>query len=88
MGFDHRWNLKEPLAKTKSGFVQGNFDQSLLHMEANEFDRELDSYLAVFKDLPLASRTGWVCGLGHGVLPKTPERNVKHFVQRVREVLG
>ncbi|MCB0385974.1 MAG: hypothetical protein KDD43_11325, partial [Bdellovibrionales bacterium] len=28
---------------------------------------------------------GWVCGLGHGVLPATPEGNVRAFVDTVRE---
>jgi uroporphyrinogen decarboxylase len=28
-----------------------------------------------------------VCGLGHGVLPGTPEGNVRLFVETVREVL-
>jgi len=29
-------------------------------------------------------RSGWVCGLGHGVLKTTPQENVKEFVQRIR----
>ncbi|EMG12777.1 uroporphyrinogen decarboxylase domain protein, partial [Leptospira interrogans serovar Grippotyphosa str. LT2186] len=32
-----------------------------------------------------AERIGWVCGLGHGVMPKTPEYNVKTFVEIVRD---
>lgn len=87
-GFDHRWDLAEVLKKTKKGFVQGNFDQGLLHLEAEEFDQELDSYLQTMKALSPADRMGWVCGLGHGVLPKTPERNVRRFVDRVREAFG
>ena len=35
-----------------------------------------------------AERTGWVCGLGHGVLPRTPEENVRTFVKTVREVFA
>lgn len=87
-GFDHRWDLPAHLKTTKSGFVQGNFDQALLHMSPAEFEREFDRYLEPFKALTPDERKGWVCGLGHGVLPATPERNVRRLVERVREVFG
>lgn len=88
MGYDHHWDLaREVLPKTKSGFVQGNFDQSLLHLDSDHFKKELDAYLQPFKDMSLEARAGWVCGLGHGVLPKTPEANVRYFVERVRTFL-
>lgn len=87
-GYDHRWNLPQMLKTSKAGFVQGNFDQGLLHMEAADFDLALDEYLETYTALSPEERVGWVCGLGHGVLPKTPERNVRRFVDRVREVLG
>jgi len=31
----------------------------------------------------LNNRNTWVCGLGHGVLPQTPESNV-HLVLRIQ----
>jgi uroporphyrinogen decarboxylase len=34
--------------------------------------------------LDASVRRGWVCGLGHGVLPGTPEESVRTFVTRVR----
>jgi uroporphyrinogen decarboxylase len=86
LGFDHRWTLTDNLKTFREGFIQGNFDQSLLFLGKNEFDRELDRYLAPFKALTPEQRAGWICGLGHGVLPKTPEDNVRHFVKKVREV--
>jgi uroporphyrinogen decarboxylase len=33
-------------------------------------------------------RRGWVCGLGHGILQKTPEDNVRRFVALQREIFG
>nr|HRO68478.1 uroporphyrinogen decarboxylase family protein [Pseudobdellovibrionaceae bacterium] len=87
-GFDHRWDLTQVLRATKDGFVQGNFDQGFLHMEPSDFDKALETYLDPFKKMAVSERNGWVCGLGHGVLPKTPERNVRRFVDRVREALG
>ena len=62
--------------------MQGNFDQALLLCERAELKRQLRCYL---EPLVHHSRDGWVCGLGHGVLPGTPEDNVKLFVDTVRE---
>lgn len=87
-GFDHRCFLPECFNIQNKGFVQGNFDQSLLFMEDGDFKKALNTFLAPMKELSLEQRAGWVCGLGHGVLPKTPEKNVKFFVDTVREVLS
>ena len=90
-GFDHRWDLASTLrerARAGAGFTQGNFDQAMLFADPATFERELDRYLEPFRALSLDDRRGWVCGLGHGVLPKTPEANVRRFVQRVREALA
>jgi uroporphyrinogen decarboxylase len=84
VGIDHRWNMSEALDLFPRGFVQGNFDQALLFCESDELKMHLHRYLE-----PLADRAtpGWVCGLGHGVLPGTPEANVRLFVDTVREVV-
>lgn len=87
-GIDHRWNLPGVLETTSKGFLQGNFDQSLLHMAPADFERELNLYLEPYLQLSVEKRKGWVCGLGHGVLPKTPEANVRKFVDRVREAFS
>jgi uroporphyrinogen decarboxylase len=84
VGVDHRWELSEALEIFPRGFVQGNFDQTLLLLERNEFRQHLVRYLQPLKK---QRRDGWICGLGHGVLPGTPEENVKLFVETVREVL-
>lgn len=87
-GFDHRCYLPECFNIQNKGFVQGNFDQSLLFMEDADFKSALKTFLAPMKAMTEEQRAGWVCGLGHGVLPKTPEKNVKLFVDTVREVLS
>ncbi len=87
-GWDHRYDLTDILKKNKKGFVQGNFDQSLLHLESTQFNKVLTEYLKPFTELEPQQRSGWVCGLGHGVLPKTPEENVRNFVQTVRRVFA
>jgi uroporphyrinogen decarboxylase len=84
IGVDHTWDLLEVLEVSAGGFVQGNFDQALLHASRDELTKRLSDYLA-----PLRGREwpGWICGLGHGVLPRTPEDNVRLFVDTVREVM-
>ena len=35
--------------------------------------------------LSVTDRAGWICSLNHGVLPKTPEVNVRYFIEAIRE---
>jgi uroporphyrinogen decarboxylase len=86
LGFDHRWNLNDCFGLKKTGFVQGNFDQSLLFQEGDDFKRSLNLYTENLKKTSMDQKAGWVSGLGHGVLPKTPEKNVHMFIQTIREV--
>jgi uroporphyrinogen decarboxylase len=81
---DHNWDLADAFEVFPHGFIQGNFDPALLMLERADLKQRLLDYLQ-----PLArdGRAGWVCGLGHGVLPTTPEENVRLFVNTVREVL-
>jgi len=84
IGIDHRWHLPEVFDLFRNGFIQGNFDQTLLLAERSDLEKHLRSYLQ-----PMVDRRpeGWICGLGHGVLPGTPEDNVRLFVDTVREVM-
>ncbi len=84
VGVDYRWDMSEALEMFPHGFVQGNFDQALLLCERDELKNRLTRYLEA---LMRHDRAGWVCGLGHGVLPGTPEENVRLFVETVREVM-
>jgi uroporphyrinogen decarboxylase len=45
-------------------------------------------YLEPIKRLSIEQRAGWVAGLGHGVLPQTPEANVKRYVEIIRKTFG
>lgn len=84
IGVDSRWQMSEALDLFPRGFVQGNFDQALLLCETTELRRHLDRYL---KPLAEQSAPGWICGLGHGVLPGTPEAHIRLFVDTIREVM-
>ena len=84
VGVDYRWDMAEALETFPRGFVQGNFDQALLLNEPDDLKKWLTRYL---ETLIHHDRSGWICGLGHGVLPGTPEANVRLFVDTVREVM-
>lgn len=85
-GYDHRYSMPELLKdESRTGIVQGNFDQTLLFAEESTFKKYLDEYLKPLKELTPAQRKGWVCGVGHGILPMTPESNVRLFINTVRE---
>jgi uroporphyrinogen decarboxylase len=84
VGIDSRWQMSEAFELFTNGFVQGNFDQALLFCERSDLKHHLNRYLAPLAD---QERPGWICGLGHGLLPGTPEDNVRFFVDTVREVM-
>lgn len=87
-GVDHRWHLADTLRSRSHGFLQGNFDQALLFSETADFRKRLQEWLQPLQSLSVEERRGWVCGLGHGVLPKTPEAHVREFVQTIRETFS
>ncbi len=88
LGFDHRWDMASALKTQTLGFLQGNFDQSLLFLPASDFEERARTYLAPIRRLTIEERAGWVSGLGHGVLQHTPEENVRKMVQLIREVMA
>jgi uroporphyrinogen decarboxylase len=88
IGFDHRLEISDFLRENNYGFVQGNFDQSLLFLSGEELVKKLNNYFSPILELSLEERAGWVSGLGHGILPGTPEANVKFFVDFTRQTFS
>jgi uroporphyrinogen decarboxylase len=89
LGLDWRWDLASALiAPGRDGFIQGNFDPALLHLTGAALRRALDEFLAPIASLSVEARRGWICGLGHGVLPGTPEASMRTFVQTIRRRLA
>ena len=82
LGVDHRWAASDMRA-LDTGFTQGNFDQSLLFLPREEFLTHLNLYLERMHKNGVPR--GWISGLGHGILPKTPTENVRLFIKTVRE---
>lgn len=86
-GVDHRFPMSQCLRDLKGGFVQGNFDQQNLFLDSENFERNLRGFLdSLLGQISGSEMSRWVCGLGHGILPSTPEKNVRRFVEIVREV--
>ncbi len=88
-GYDSRWDLASVLATPgRTGFVQGNFDPAWLFLPPADLRKAIVDFVRPIAALGTKGRRGWICGLGHGVLPGTPEDAVRTFVTTVREVLS
>ena len=82
VGIDSTHDLTQTLSVFNKGFVQGNFDEKLIVLPHDEFKPHFHNWLDELKDL---DTTGWVCGLGHGIIKETPTDNVKYFVDNIRK---
>ncbi len=88
-GIDWNHDIAEVLRDWGSRWaIQGNIDPSWLFLETTELERRLREVFMRVKALGPERRRGWVCGLGHGVLQKTPEEHVRLFVRLEREIFG
>jgi uroporphyrinogen decarboxylase len=82
---------KTPIASVLAEFgahwaVQGNIDPHTLLLPEADFLESVEQFFAPVAALPAGQRRGWICGLGHGVLPATPENHVRLFVDLQREL--
>jgi len=66
--------------------IQGNIDPHALLLPEADFLRSVEQFFAPVAALPAERRRGWICGLGHGVLPATPENHVRLFIDLQREL--
>ncbi len=86
LGIDWRSPVADALTRYGSDWaIQGNFDPHRLRDARAELDDEIRAFFEPIAALPPAARRGWICGLGHGVLPQTPEANVRRFLELQRE---
>ncbi len=88
IGVDSRWDVAALLAAPRRGFVQGNFDPAWLFLPEPDLASALAGFLEPVAALGEHQRRGWICGLGHGVLPGTPESAVRAFVTAVRKTFA
>jgi uroporphyrinogen decarboxylase len=89
LGIDWRHDLPETLrTQGRRWSVQGNIDPQWLLLAPAELEARLRSLFGRLAAEPPALRAGWVCGLGHGVLQRTPEANVKLVLRVQHEMFG
>lgn len=80
ISFDWQRDLKEiSLELPPSIALQGNLDPDLLRGDVEILKKNAKALLASMKNHP-----GYICNLGHGVLPDTPVDNVKALVEVVK----
>lgn len=89
LGIDWRHDMAEVLTRYGDRWaIQGNVDPEWLHLPGDELERRLREYFGRLQALSPQLRRGWICGLGHGILQRTPEANVRRFVALQREFFG
>ncbi len=89
LGIDWNHDISRVLVEWGSRWaIQGNVDPEWMLLEPRDLEPKLREVFARVKALPSSARRGWICGLGHGILQKTPESNVRLFLKLQREVFG
>ena len=89
LGVDWRHDLAQVLDEFTDRYcIQGNIDPDWMLLPTAEMEARVRAVFAKVLALPAARRAAWICGLGHGILQKTPEANVRRFVQLQRELFG
>jgi len=84
LGVDWRVDLKQALTELSDDYyIQGNIDPVHLHLEWNDLENSLSQLWDDVKDLGKEKLSRWIMGLGHGVLPKTPQTNVLKAVEYI-----
>lgn len=85
LGVDWRMDLPETIKRFgKDYMIEGNLDPALLHLPWNQLEKRLISWWQMMQDSG-APLDRWICGLGHGVLQKTPEENVYQMVEFIHK---
>lgn len=86
LGIDWRIDLVDALKSLGSDYyVQGNIDPTWLHLPWDDLSKNLEIFKEKMNIHPELKKK-WVAGLGHGVLPKTPEENVRKAVQFIQNI--
>ncbi len=89
IGVDWNHRLSDVLYRFSDRFaIQGNIDPNWLFLPSDELESRLREVWNEVAAMDPIYRRGWICGLGHGVLPGTPENNVRLFLKLQKEIFG
>ena len=89
MGVDWNTPLTTVLKNWSQKFIiQGNIDPHWLFLESHDLEKRVRAVFNAVKDLGPDFYSRWICGLGHGVLPKSPEENVKLVIRLQHEIFN
>lgn len=84
IGVDWRCDLVEIQKLLPSHvFIQGNLDPAWLHLPWELLEKKATRYYQDLRERGLDFKR-WTAGLGHGVLIKTPETNVRNLVKLIQ----
>jgi uroporphyrinogen decarboxylase len=87
IGIDWNSNIADVLIEFSDRFViQGNFNPNLFFEDINELEKRIRKWFEPVLSLDPKFRKSWICGLGHGVLPGTPEASVRLFLKIEKEL--
>jgi uroporphyrinogen decarboxylase len=87
LAIDWRWDFAQALkVLAPQYYVQGNMDPAWLFLPWEQLEKNLTLSFSSLKKQDLAMER-WIFGLGHGVLPATPEDNVRRVVEWVHRHL-
>ena len=84
-GVDWRCDISEMIKHLpKDSYIQGNYDPTWLHLPEEILLGKLKKWQNSLKEKNFPFER-WIAGLGHGVLVKTPEKNVKESVKLIQK---
>jgi len=83
IGINHTINIKDTFALYKSGFIQGNLDESKMILDQSQLIEDMKYFCEEMKSIE--NLEGWICSLGHGINKLTPEKNVHLFIETIRK---
>lgn len=87
LGIDWRHDLGKAIKELGNDYyIQGNIDPSHLHLPWEILEKKWEN-LKQNVESANAPMNKWICGLGHGVLQRTPEINVKKSVEWIHQNL-
>ncbi len=87
-GIDHSHHMPTIVNELhRDGALQGNLPPETMSLPEDQAIDAINTFIDDMLTLAPEKRTGWICGLGHGILPTAKEANVRHFIRLVRERL-